>query len=181
MVKYETKEIVVVENRVRYCLYCFLKTIESIRKIDAEFKKGFKPDPKLDKGFEVQFHFYRENFHIQLSELYSFFYLKKDEEILSQLELTDEQRKIHREVRHGYAHFERFSDALSLGKELMKKTGRFAETKDMLKIIKYSKKLLNEPESNVLYKNDVNKRLAEVLGLFPTDFITQDFIGQVLE
>ncbi|MGH7738778.1 MAG: hypothetical protein ACREL1_01410 [bacterium] len=182
MTLYEVEEVLNVRVRVGYCLYAYLMTIQSIRAVIVAQQNGFVPDPQKDSGELIRFYFFRESFHVHLSELYSFFHKKKDEKILNTLELDAVQRGKHREARHGYTHIgSGLFEALGTGKELIASTGALAETNDMIKIIKYSKLLLGPGVGEEEYIKSINDELREILGFFPPDFIKQEIIEDILD
>ena len=135
-------------------------------------------DPKTMPGEILRFRFYDESFHINLSEMYSFFEKAKDTELLEQLKLSAEKRRVHRNIRHGISHFGKPGepsrlDTLDMRLELAKIAGHNDEASDYFCMVRYLKKMgmvqyspkdmPSDPTTYEAFKTFININLEEVI------------------
>ena len=120
-----------------------------------------------------------DHFSHELSELYTAFYKKEDQEILSQFNASEEQRKRLKNVRHRVAHVTDDIDAVK--KADQEKYSSFSSgflVKDLIIMAKHIRLKLKSIGAD----HDFIERLKAQIALYPPEFIPEnvkkDLLGE---
>jgi hypothetical protein len=160
MQKYNKQEIVVLSRKLSNCLYSW----------NREFAVSLRAGTECGKAGKFVSDYYIEQFLYGMSELYTFFYERKDEAILNQFNASEHERLKLRKVRHSIAHME--GDIEKVKKDLReyflaREPGN--QDKDLFLMIKHVRKVAVSLEM----EKHIIGELMMVQNMFPPEFLKE--------
>jgi hypothetical protein len=166
--KYTVEELKLLNDKVCWCFYSWCQ--------HEILKFSFKDKPVFIGKFLMDY--YLERFFLEISELYTYFWNRKDEVVLGKFVTTKEERLKLKVVRNQIAHLDKkgLQDKLEKIKEFIKITNPDNQIFDLITIIKHTRVLL----SRVGTEHHIVNRLKEILKLYPPGFIKESVLKEML-
>ncbi len=155
---YTNSDLAVVILKAEFAYYSALKAMDYARERNLSA-------PEEGDDHLLPFMFYQHNFVLHLSELMTFFYHREDQEILSKLETTEEQRRRIREFRHVVAHIDTFDNTKKRMNNFEPDDTTNPMVGDLMQILFHLIRIIEK--INIDSKTEFIKELNAIVGLFP--------------
>jgi hypothetical protein len=175
MKPYTNDDLIILTDKILNCLYSWHQNYLVFQKADDYLDKKIN----FPKIIEFLGMYYLDHFFHELSELYTAFHKKEDQEILSQFNASEDERKKLKGARHLIAHVTNDINAVNeAGQEMYRSTTSGIFVKDMIIMAKHIRLKLK----SIGKDHDLTERLRAQLTLYPADFVPEnvkkDLLGE---
>lgn len=174
MKPYTKDALIILADKIFDCLYSWYQNFMFVQKRNEYAVK------KIDRPIIISLlgMYYLDHFFHELSELYTAFYKKGDQEILGRFNASEDQREKLKNVRHPAAHVTDDIDAvIRADREMYPSFSSGVFLKDLILMTKHIRLKLKSIGAD----HDFIKGLRALIALYPPDFnpenVKKDLLG----
>lgn len=202
------KDLDEIENKIQNCLYSILSLVHNGNEAKLYFEKNSNATYSNFEPFKFKKYFYYQNFFLNLSELFTYFYKNNEVQLLKQFESKETERLLLKKHRNTIAHIARYFEG-EFDEETKTFTGdknykQFHEltnesdlssfVSDFIKIVKFVRKVHHQTDidlkeskvfenvdenSNVLEETFINNLLT-IIKIFPEDTMDKEIYDSLV-
>lgn len=167
MKPYTDDELIILSEKILNCLYSLYQSIVFARKArEYAVKKMNRP-----RVLDILGMYYIDHYFHELSELYTAFYKKKDQEILGKFNASEDQRNKLRNVRHPAVHVtDNIDEVIKADQKMDPATTSSTLPKDLILMAKHIRRKLK----SVSEDQEFIERMRALIALYPSGVVPEE-------